>query len=37
MNTLRGGWMTGKGRGITLLSEKSSGVEVCRVHVGNTP
>lgn len=29
--------MRGKGRGITLLSTKSSGIEVCRVHVGNIP
>lgn len=27
--------MRGKGRGITLLSTKFSGIEVCRVHFGN--
>lgn len=27
----------GKGRGITLLSTKSSCIEVCRVRVGNIP
>lgn len=29
--------MRGKESGITLLSAKSSGIEMCRVHVGNIP
>lgn len=37
MNILTGGRMRGKERGITLLSAKSSGIEMCRVHVGNIP
>lgn len=37
MNTLTGGRMRGKESGITLLSAKSSGIEMCRVHVGNIP